>query len=299
MTAEAQVDLDGGVEARPTRPGHGLRTVRTILRYVLLTFAALVILFPLYITVVNSLLPVSKIAGRPPTFFPTDPQWGNFADAWSQGSLGQAITVSMVMSFLIVAGQVLTSLFAGYAFAFLEFPFKKVVFILFLATMMIPFEVIFVSNRQIMSDLPVFGINLYDTYAALALPFLATGFGAFLLRQAFLTVPNDLRDAARIDGFGHLRFLFRIALPLVRPTVAALVVFSFLGAWAQYLWPLVITGSDHETIQIALANLKNRNISTVNVTFAATVIATLPLVVLLIVFQKQLVRGLTAGAVKG
>jgi len=296
MTAETATDA---TIAYPPRRRGGGRVVRTTLRYALLTFCSAVILFPLYITVVNSLLPVSKIAGRPPTFVPVEPQWSNYADAWNQGSLGRAITVSVVMSMLIVAGQVLTSLLAGYAFAFLAFPLKRTIFVIFLATMMIPFEVIFVSNRQVMSDIPVLGINLYDTYAALALPFLATGFGAFLLRQAFLTVPSDLRDAARLDGFGHLRFLFRIALPLVRPTLAALVVFSFLSAWAQYLWPLVITGEGHETVQLALANLKNRNISTVNVTFAATVIATLPLAALLIVFQKQLVRGLTAGAVKG
>lgn len=302
MTAEVAPILEPspGVVAPPRRSRLG-PIVRTGLRYLLLTVTAVIVLFPLYITVVNSLLASPKIAGRPPTFFPTDPQWSTYSTAWSDANLGRAIWVSVVMTALIVGGQVLTSIFAGYAFAFLQFPLKRVIFVVFLATMMIPFEVIFVSNLQTIVDVPIVGWDLYNSYAGLAVPFLATGFGAFLLRQAFLTVPSDLRDAARIDGFGHVKFMFRVAVPLVRPTLAALVVFSFLGAWAQYLWPLVATSAsgDHWTVQIALAQLKNRNFSDVNITFAGTVIATLPLAVLLIVFQKQLVRGLTAGAVKG
>ena len=132
------------------------------------------------------------------------------------------------------------------------------------------------------------------------MPFLATGFGAFLMRQAFLVLPHDLRDAAALDGYGHWRFLTRVAVPLARPAVAALTVFAFLAAWNQYLWPLLITKDDSlRTVQIGLKQLRATSIDQVNVTFAGAVIAVIPLVILLLVFQKQLVRGLTAGAVKG
>jgi ABC-type glycerol-3-phosphate transport system permease component len=254
-----------------------------------------VVLFPIYITIVNSLLPAVDITKQPPKFFPTHPQWGAYADAWNQGHMSTYLKNSFIVTFFITVGQVLTAILAGYAFAFLEFPFKRVLFVVFLATLMVPFEVTIVTNVQTVSDL-----GWYDTYAGLAVPFLATGFGAFLMRQAFLTLPHELRDAAALDGYGHWRFLWRVAVPLARPAVAALTVFAFLAAWNQYLWPLLITKDDRlRTVQIGLKQLQSVSIDQVNITFAGAIIAVVPLVILLLFFQKQLVRGLTAGAVKG
>jgi len=271
------------------------RRLRLALRYALLTVLAIVIVFPIYITVVNSLVPNDQIFRQPPPFFPTDPQWGSYATAWTDGHMSRYLVNSAIMSAIIVVGQVVTAIVAGYAFAFLEFPFKNTIFVTFLATMMVPFEVTIITNLQTVVDL-----GWYDTYAGLAIPFLATGFGAFLLRQAFRTVPRDLSDAAAMDGYGHLRFMTRVAVPLARPTIAALTVFSFLGAWNQYLWPLLVTRDDRlRTVQIGLKQLRETTLNDVNVTFAGAIIAALPLLVLLVLFQKQLVRGLTAGAVKG
>ena len=124
------------------------------------------------------------------------------------------------------------------------------------------------------------------------MPFLATGFGAFLMRQAFLQVPRDLQDAASLDGYGHWRFMTRVAVPLARPRSRRLSVFAFLGAWNQYLWPLLVTKDEkYRTVQIGLKQLRATSIQDVNVTFAGVIIAALPLVILLLVFQKQLVRG--------
>jgi sn-glycerol 3-phosphate transport system permease protein len=160
---------------------------------------------------------------------------------------------------------------------------------------MVPFEVTIVTNVTTIANL-----GWSNSYAGLAVPFLATGFGAFLMRQAFLTLPRELRDAAALDGYGHWRFMTRVAVPLARPAVAALSVFAFLGAWNQYLWPLLVTKDDeYRTVQIGLKQLQGLSIDQINVTFAGAIIAVLPLVILLLVFQKQLVRGLTAGAVKG
>jgi sn-glycerol 3-phosphate transport system permease protein len=160
---------------------------------------------------------------------------------------------------------------------------------------MVPFEVTIITNIN-----TVVSLHWYNSYAGLAVPFLATGFGAFLLRQTFLGIPRDLQDAAALDGYGHLRFMTRVAVPLARPAIAALSVFGFLSAWNQYLWPLLITKNDRlRTVQIGLRQLRATSIEQVNVTLAGVVLAALPLVILLIVFQKQLVRGLTAGAVKG
>lgn len=271
------------------------RWARLAVRYALLTLLAFVVLFPIYITVVNSLLRPDQIAHRPPRFFPSQPQWHAYRDAWTSGHMTTYLRNSAIQTVIITVGSVVTAVLAGYAFALLEFPFKRTLFVVFLATMMVPFEVTLVTNLATIVDL-----GWYNTFAGLTVPFLASGFGAFLMRQAFLEVPRDLRDAATLDGYGHLRFLGRVAVPIARPTVAALTVFSFLGAWNQYLWPLIVTKDDRlRTVQIGLRQLRATRIDQVNVTFAGVVIATLPLLILLLVFQKQLIRGLTAGAVKG
>jgi sn-glycerol 3-phosphate transport system permease protein len=276
-------------------PGHRARVWKTIGRYALLTFVAVIVLFPIYITLVNSLLKPEQITQQPPKLFPSDPQWHTYRDAWTNGHMGTYLRNSFIVTAIITVGQVVTAVLAGYAFAFLRFPFRRTLFVVFLATLMVPFEVTIVVNVTTVSDL-----GLYNTYAGLAVPFLATGFGAFLMRQTFLTVPSELRDAAALDGYGHLRFLTRIAVPLARPAVAALTVFAFLAAWNQYLWPLLVTKHEKlRTVQIGLRELYQSSFANVNLTFAGAIIAVVPLVVLLLVFQKHLVRGLTAGAVKG
>ena len=263
--------------------------------YALLTLLAFVVLFPIYITVVNSLLRPIDIASKPPVLFPLHPKWSGYADAWNRGHMSRYLLNSFIVTIAITVGQVVTAILAGYAFAFLEFPFKRTLFVVFLATLMVPFEVTVVTNIQTVSSL-----GWYDTYQGLAVPFLATGFGAFLVRQAFLQVPRDLSDAAALDGYGHLRFMTRVAVPLARPAIAALAVFGFLGAWNQYLWPLLATKDDRlRTVQIGLKQLRQNNLADINITFAGAVIAVVPIAILLLVFQKHLVRGLTAGAVKG
>ncbi|MGA2835138.1 MAG: carbohydrate ABC transporter permease [Acidimicrobiales bacterium] len=283
----------------PTRtappPRRRRRRARLVVRYALLTVGAVVVLFPLYMAVVNSLLAPSQIAHQPPPFFPIHPQWGSYRRAWTEGDLGIYLRNSAIQTSVIVVGQLVTSVLAAYAFAFLEFPFKRTLFFVFLMTLMIPFEVTIATNLSTVSSL-----GWFNTFPGLTVPFLATGFGTFLLRQAFLQIPRDLREAAELDGYGHFRFLWSVAVPLARPALAALGVFSFLGAWNQYLWPLLVTGDDNSvrTVQIGLKQLLNTQLDQVNVSLAGTVIAVAPLLILLVVFQKQLVRSLTSGAVK-
>jgi sn-glycerol 3-phosphate transport system permease protein len=283
------------VDADTARAEHRRRVLKKIGQYALLTFLAVVVLFPIYITVVSSLLSPAQISRQPPTFFPTHPKFSSYSDAWSGAHFGTYLKNSFVVTILITVGQVVTAVLAGYAFAFLEFPFKRTLFVVFLATLMVPFEVTIVTNLTTVSDL-----GMYDSYAGLVVPFLATGFGAFLVRQTFLTLPRDLRDAAALDGYGHWRFMTRVAVPLARPAIAALGVFAFLGAWNQYLWPLLVTKDDRlRTVQIGLRQLSGLALGSPNVVYAGAVIAVVPLVILLLFFQKHLVRGLTSGAVKG
>ncbi len=264
-------------------------------RYLLLSVLAVIVLFPIYITVVDSLLRPDQVVAKPPILFPTHPHWSSYSTAWNQGHLGRYLLNSFIVTTAIVAGELATSIAAAYAFAFLVFPFRRTLFVVFLATMMVPLEVTFLTNLN-----TIVSLGWYNTYLALTVPFLATGFGTFLLRQSFLGLPGDLRDASRLDGASHWQFLRSIVLPVARPAVAAVAIFSFFAAFGQYLWPLIVTKDDRlRTVQIGLKYLANSQLNNFNVVFAGTVLAALPLFILLILFEKQLVRGLTAGAVKG
>jgi len=238
--------------------------------------------------------PVQYInAGLP--FHPVDFQPGAFADAWTEGDLGSRMWLSAQVTIIIAAAQMVTSLLAAYAFAFLEFPLKRLFFVLAMATLMLPIEVTLIPNVRFIREL-----ELFNSLEGLTLPFLATAFGIFLIRQGFMGVPDDLRDAARLDGYGHLSFLTRIAIPVTRPVIASFAVISLLAAWNQYLWPRsIVTEGKWETIQIALKSLLTSTPERANIGIAGAIIAAIPILIILIVLQKHVIRGLTAGAVKG
>jgi len=214
---------------------------------------------------------------------------------YDQGNLGSAMGRSLVVSVLITVAQVVTSILAAYAFAFLRFPAKPLVFALFMGTLLLPLEVTLLANVQTIRELGWINGN-----AGLVLPFAATAFGTFLIRQGFRGVPPEIQDATRLDGYGHMGFLWRFAVPLTRPVIASFTVISALGAWNQYLWPqAVIDDSRYETAQIALKSITGTEVANANVGVAAALIVALPVVLLLVAFQRQIIRGLTAGAVKG
>ncbi len=264
-------------------------------RYVLLVVAAIIVALPIYVAVVLAAQPGERLLDFPGVLFPRSFELESFRRAMELGSLSRYMVNSAAVSTVIVVGQVTTSVLGGYAFACLRFPAKRILFVAFLATHMVPAEVTIVANYETIQRL-----GWVDTFPALTVPFLASAYGTFLLRQIFLQIPGELRDAAALDGHGHVGFLWNVALPLAQPAVAALGLFSFLGAWNQYLWPLLVTNDDsHRTVQIGLKTLASTNLDQLNLVMAGTVIAALPIVVLLLLFQRQLVRGLTAGAVKG
>jgi sn-glycerol 3-phosphate transport system permease protein len=263
--------------------------------YVLLVASAVVIVFPLYMTVTDSLQPFSKLLTYPPDFWAGTPQWSNYRSAMTDIPMPRYMLNSLIMASTITAGQVVTAVLAAYAFAFMRFPGRTALFFVFLSTMMVPWEASIIPNYQLIQRL-----DWLDTYQGLTVPFLATAFGTFLLRQHFMTLPQELKDAADIDGYGNLRFLIFVVVPLSRAAIATLAVFSFLQAWNQYLWPLLVTNDpDMRTVQIGIASLTDQEVQRTNVVLAGTVTALLPMLFLVIAFQRFLVRGLTAGAVKG
>lgn len=271
------------------------RRARRVANYVGLTIAAAIVLAPIYVTVAFSLQSGAQALQFPGSLLPNELDTSVFGRVFEVSSLGRYLLNSAIVSLAITAGQVLTSILAAYVFAEISFRGRSVVFVAFLATLMVPAEVTIVANYD-----TIVSLDWLDSYQGLVVPFLATAFGTFLIRQAFLGIPSDLKDAARLDGYGHMGFLWGVAVPLARPSIAALSVFSFLLAWNQYLWPLLVTNDDdYRTVQIGLRTLASANIDEFNLVFAGTVVASIPIFALLIVFQKQLIRGLTSGAVKG
>ncbi len=292
-SAAALEPVGGGRPPRATR-GPGSLASR-ITWYLVLSALSLLVLFPIYMLLLRALSsPLRYInAGQP--LYPVSIQWDVFSRAFTEAEMGRALGLSFTVTIIIVIAQLITSVLAAYAFAFLDFPFKRVMFVVVVGTLLLPIEVTLIANIETIREL-----SLLNSIEGLTLPFLATAIGIFLIRQGFLGIPSELRDASTLDVYGHLRFLFKVAVPMTRPIIGSFVVISFLGAWNQYVWPRFATDRNAwQTVQVALRNIGNENPDQFNLGFAAAVIAALPLLVLLIFFQRQIVRGLTAGAVKG
>ncbi|NLN69607.1 MAG: carbohydrate ABC transporter permease [Chloroflexi bacterium] len=271
------------------------RPLITIGQYLILIIAALIILFPIWSAFNISMMSDTEMGSYPPLQFPSAIRLNNIRRALTQAPLPRYLLNSIVQSTLVMFGQLVTACLAAYAFAFIDFKWRDFFFLLFLSTMMIPWEATIIPNYLFVRKL-----GWTDTFQGLAVPFMATGFGTFLLRQFFLKIPYDLKDAATIDGCGSFRFLITIVLPLARPALGTLAVYSFLQTYNQYLWPLLVTNDPTmRTVQIGIALLQDEERLMINIIMAGVIFILIPTLSLFVVSNRQLIRGLTAGAVKG
>lgn len=271
------------------------RSVSGFILYLLLIIVAVIVLFPLWSALTISMLSDAEVALYPPRLWPSGLNLENFRRALEQAPLGRYLLNSVVQSTIVMLGQLITASLAAYAFAFIDFKGRNLVFLVFLSTMMIPWEATIIPNY-----LTIKSIGWTDTFQGLSAPFLATAFGTFLLRQFFMTLPKELHDAAIIDGSSNLRFLLTIVLPLARPALGTLAIYSFLQTYNQYLWPLLVTNDQSmRTVQIGIALLQDQERFMFNIVMAGVVIILVPTFLLFVFGNRQLIRGLTAGAVKG
>jgi sn-glycerol 3-phosphate transport system permease protein len=263
-------------------------------RVIALVLLAIVVLFPVYYTIAGSVMGPGDIASSPPSLFPHSLTFGNYRGVFHAIPLGRQYLNSAIVAVLITAAQLICAVLSAYAFVFLALPFARTFFAVFLLTLMVPWESIIIPNFLFMAD-----HQLRNTYPALVLPFLAGGFGTFLLRQSFRTFPIELRDAATLDGASHGRFLFSILIPLSRPALASVGIFVFLSAWNQFFWPLLITDSPKmQTLQIGLASLNDAESANPGLILAGVTLALIPTALLVAFGQRFLIRGLTAGAIR-
>lgn len=261
--------------------------------WVVVVLGALVMLFPFWWTVVTSLTPGASI-GVSPEVVPTNPSLSAYRELFARTSFGRVVLNSLGLAVATVVIQVATSSLAAYAFSRLEFRGRGVVFGFYLATMMIPMQVLLVPLFVQMKDW-----GLVDSYAGVLLPGVASAFGVFLLRQAMMSVPRELDEAATIDGAGHLRIFARVVMPLVRPAVATFAVFSFMSSWNSFLWPLVILRSpEHRTLPLALASLVGQHTTDWDVLMAGSVVSVLPMLALYVLAQRHVVAGIAGTGIK-
>ena len=272
-----------------------IRFVRYSLVYIVLAVLAAAMMFPLIYTFLQSVMTPEQSSQYPPSFLPDSLYFDSMLSVFQLIPVGRFIGNSFLIATAIMVGQVLIAGMAAYAFVYISFPGKKIWFAMFLATMMIPWEVTIIPNY-----LTVKSWGWLDSYQGLVVPFLASAFGVFMMRQYFMQLPRELFEAAKMDGSGHIRHFVMIVLPLSRPVLASLSVYVFLNSWNMYLWPLLITNSDMmRTVQIGIGMLQFEEMTTWNIVLAGVTVVLLPSLLLLVLGLKQLVRGITAGAVKG
>ncbi|MBC7252209.1 MAG: carbohydrate ABC transporter permease [Anaerolineae bacterium] len=263
--------------------------------YVFLGSAAIVIIMPYVWMVSTSLKSTREIFTYPPTWIPREWRFLNYVDAWRAAPFGRYFFNSLFVAVVVTLGQLVTCSLAAYAFARMEFKGKNIAFALFLSTTMISEQVTLIPSYLLLKEL-----GWLDTYLALTVPFLANAFGIFMLRQAFMTVPKELEDAAKMDGCGRLRFLVQIILPLTRPVLASQALFAFMSNWNSYLWPLIVTTSENlRTLQIGLRYFVGQEGGTQwGLYMAATVFVSLPVVLFYFLVQKSFIEGIALTGVR-
>lgn len=272
---------------------------RSVLIHAILIVGALTMLAPFVWMIHTSLMPEYEAYKFPPKLIPSHWAWENYPLSMSFFPFGRFYLNSAVVSCTITVVQLLTCSLGAYAFARLRFPGRNALFLLYLATMMVPFQVTLVPLFII-----VRGLGWINTYLALTVPFFFSAFGTFLLRQYFLTIPRDLDDAARIDGAGYFSIYWRVIMPLAGPALATLGIFVFLYFWNLLLWPLVVINStEMRTIPFGLAmfvgTATGEQIVNWNLLMAASTVAVIPVLIVFIAGQKYFVRGITLTGIKG
>lgn len=268
-----------------------------LLLHIFLLAVGLLIAAPILIALFTSFKPGPEVITFPPRLLPRVWTLDNYVLAWTAHPFGRFMLNSFIQSGVITAAQVLFSVLAAYAFATLTFRGRDLLFYIVLGSLMVPFELTFIPNFQLISAL---GWN--NTYTGLTVPFLASAFGIFMLRQFFLSVPADLRDAAIMDGAGNWRYLWAILVPLSKGAIGAFAIFAFLSAWNQYLWPLVITDStEMRTIQIGIRFFMSDQERGADwgAVMAAAIIALAPTLLAFLIAQRQLVKGIAMTGLKG
>lgn len=300
MTAlQNEPGTDDGVSTRGVTTGDRKRhrrkasLARNWWGYLLLIAAGLAFVLPLYILVTTAFKTNGEIYTWPMKWLPSEFTWDNLVAAWELAPFDAFITNSVIVTVIGATAKIVLAVFTAYAFAFLPFPGKNVLFLIMLGALMVPGHVTLLVNY-----ITIGNMGLINTYAGLILPGVASAFGTFLLRQHFLSLPKEVFEAAEVDGAGHLRKLFSFALPMSIPAVATVGLIAVIDEWNNFVWPLIITNSvNMRTLPIGLMYLKaNDGLTSWGVLMSGTLVVVLPMLIVFLFAQRFIVTGLTGAA---
>ncbi|MCA9859190.1 MAG: carbohydrate ABC transporter permease [Thermomicrobiales bacterium] len=281
----------------PNRNRSKVDPVRT-LSYLAMAVVVVLIMVPVFWMLSGSLKTNQEILTFPPQWLPRNPQWHNYSDAWNAAPFCRFYLNTIITTAAGTTLELTNAALTAYALAFLRFPAKNLVFILLLAALMIPEQVTIIPNYLTISD--ILGQNWINTYQGIVLPGASVAVGTFLFRQAFMSLPREVIDAARVDGANHLQLLWQIVLPMAKPVLVTFELISLVAKWNDYLWPLIVTNQDRmRTLSVGISYLYNPE-STVRwgPLMAGTFFVIAPLIVIYLWAQKHIIEGITSGATK-
>jgi ABC-type glycerol-3-phosphate transport system permease component len=270
-------------------------SVGKLVTFIILIIGGITMLLPFVWMLLSSMKTNTELLKMPPTWLPEKGFWiGNYKQVLKLVSFDRYIMNSLLIAVINTVAGLFTSAFTGYIFAKYDFRGKNIIFIFLLGSMMIPFQVIMIPMYSMMIQ-----VDWIDSYYALTIPYFVSMFGVFLMRQSMTTLPNDLMDAAFIDGCSHFRTFFEIMLPLVKTSMSALAIFLFMGSWNDYLWPLIVIDSEvMRTIPIGLGVFVHQRGMKYDLLMASSVMAILPMLIVFFSAQKNFIEGITLTGMK-
>ena len=284
--ASAPVTRAAAMAAPPAAGRH----VRRVLFYVICLVILAVFITPYLFSVFAAFKPLNQILSQSPAQPPTSPTWANFKELFTQYDFGRYLANTLIVTVILTAGQVTFSMMGAYAFARMDFPGRNGLFWMYLATLMVPNVVTLVPMYVMFAK-----AGVLNTYWAIFLPYvLGVPQAVFLMRQYFLTIPKEVMEAARLDGCSEGRILLRIVLPISRPIVITATLLAFVFGWNNFLWPLIVTNSNHlDVLSVANANFNSNFAVQWNLILAGSLVALIPMVILFAIFQKHIVRSIS------
>lgn len=279
----------------------GRTRVRRTLLYAALIGTSLLMIGPFYWALSTSFKPSADVFASPPKWIPDPWTLENYRDVLTLLPFPRYFLNSVIVTSAIVGLNIVFDTAAAYAFAKLRFPGRDVLFFLLLITLMVPFQVNLIPLYRIMVRLhdisPLLGVG---TYSAMIMPSMIQVFGIFLMRQFMRSIPDEILESARVDGASEFKILWKVVIPLAAPGIATLAIFTFLGAWNDFLWPLLVTNSDEtRTLPVGLALLARRNTVNWGQTMAGTTFLAGPMILVFLILQRRFIEGLTTGSLKG
>jgi len=272
---------------------------RNILIYIILILGAIISLVPFVWMISTSLKSLGEALGS--AFFPSELHFENYVEAWERAQFSEYFLNSILITVITLTGQITFSILAAYAFARIEFPGRNLIFSVLLSTMMIPGMVFTIPNFLTVTWLGRIGpIPWINNWPALTIPFMGSVFSIFMLKQFFAQVPNELYDAAQMDGAGHLRFLLQVVLPMSKAPLMVIIVLSFIGTWNALAWPMLVTNTpDWRPISVGLMNFVDEAGQEINLTMAGAFITIIPILIIYFFTQKQFTASIARSGMKG